>query len=92
MEALYEGAFDYEKVYITKNKIRYSTPEDLKDNSDKIIKWIKEEGIKFHCIHWDLDVLSPDDFRSILSSEPVKEGQKNEFADFEYAIDKMKFA
>ena len=29
MEALYEGAFDYEKVYITKNKIRYSTPEDL---------------------------------------------------------------
>jgi len=44
---VFEGAFDYEKEYITKNKIRYATPEDLKENSDKIIKWIKEEGIKY---------------------------------------------
>jgi len=88
---VYEGAFDYEKEYITKNKIRYATPEDLKENNDKIIKWIKEEGIKYLCIHWDLDVLSPDDFRSIFSAEPVKEGEKNEFADFGYAIGKMKF-
>ena len=88
---VFEGAFDYEKEYITKNKIRYSTPEDLKENSDKIIKWIKEEGIKYLCIHWDLDVLSPDDFRSIFSAEPIKEGQKSEFADFGYAIGKMKF-
>ena len=64
---VYEGAFDYEKEYITKNKIRYATPEELKENSDKIIKWIKEENIKFLCIHWDLDVLSPNDFRSIFS-------------------------
>ena len=88
---VYEGAFDYEKEYITQNKIRYATPEDLKENSDKIIKWIKEEGIKYLCIHLDLDVLSPDDFRSIFSAEPVKEGEKNEFADFGYAIGKMKF-
>ena len=88
---VFEGAFDYEKEYITKNKIRYATPEDLKENSDNIIKWIKEEGIKYLCIHWDLDVLSPEDFRSIFSAEPVKEGEKNEFADFGYAIGKMKF-
>ena len=88
---VYEGAFDYEKEYITKNKKRYATPEDLKENSDKIIKWIKEEGIKYLCIHWDLDVLSPEDFRSIFSAEPVKEGEKNEYADFGYAIGKMKF-
>ena len=88
---VFEGAFDYEKEYITKNKIRYATPEDLKENSDNIIKQIKEEGIKYLCIHWDLDVLSPEDFRSIFSAEPVKEGEKNEFADFGYAIGKMKF-
>ena len=88
---VYEGAFDYEKEYITKNKIRYAIPEELKDNSNKIISWIKEEGIKYLCIHWDLDVLSPNDFRSIFSAEPVKEGEKSEYADFGYAIGKMAF-
>ena len=88
---VYEGAFDYEKEYIIKNKIRYATPENLKENSNKIISWIKEEGIKYLCIHWDLDVLSPNDFRSIFSAEPLKEGQKNEYADFGYAIGKMTF-
>ena len=73
---VYEGAFDYEKEYITKNKIRYATAEDLKENSEKIINWIKEEGIKYLCIHWDLDVLTPNDFRSIFIAEPVKEGEK----------------
>ena len=88
---VYEGAFDYEKEYITKNKIRFAIPEDLKENSNKIISWIKEEGIKYLCIHWDLDVLSPNDFRSIFSAEPIKEGEKSEYADFGYAIGKMRF-
>ena len=88
---VYEGAFDYEKEYIIKNKIRYAIPEELKENSNKIISWIKEEGIKYLCIHWDLDVLSPNDFRSIFSAEPVKEGEKSEYADFGYAIGKMAF-
>ena len=88
---VYEGAFDYEKEYITKNKIRYAIPGELKENSNKIISWIKEEGIKYLCIHWDLDVLSPNDFRSIFSAEPVKEGEKSEYADFGYAIGKMAF-
>ena len=88
---VYEGAFDYEKEYINKNKIRYATPEELKENSNKIISWIKEEGIKYLCIHWDLDVLSPNDFRSIFSAEPIKEGEKSEYADFGYAIGKMTF-
>ena len=38
-----------------------------------------------------LVVLCPEDFRSIFSAEPVKEGEKNEYADFGYAIGKMKF-
>ena len=88
---VYEGAFDYEKEYITKNKIRYAIPEELIENSNKIISWIKEEGIKYLCIHWDLDVLSPNDFRSIFSAEPIKEGEKSEYADFGYAIGKMAF-
>ena len=89
---VYEGAFDYEKEYINKNKIRYATPEELKENSNKIISWIKEEGIKYLCIHWDLDVLSPNDFRSILTAEPNIVGEKSEYADFGYAIGKMTFA
>lgn len=60
----------WETVKYEKYPIAYATPEDLKDNSDKIINWIKEKGFEQILIHWDLDVLSPKDFYSLLCNEP----------------------
>ncbi len=33
--------------------------EELSKNSDKILKWIEKNKIKYLAVHWDLDVLSP---------------------------------
>lgn len=50
--------------------IRVATPADLTDNTDSIIKWIQANSIKKLAVHFDLDVLSPDEFRSILPAKP----------------------
>lgn len=50
--------------------IRIATPEDLAENSRSIINWIKENGITSLAVHWDLDVVSPEDFRAILPAKP----------------------
>ena len=46
------------------------SPEELSKNCDKILKWIDNNNIKYLAVHWDLDVLSPFDFRSIYPGEP----------------------
>lgn len=46
------------------------SPEELSKSSDKILKWIENNNIKYLAIHWDLDVLSPNDFRCIYPAEP----------------------
>ena len=46
------------------------SPEELSKNSDKILEWIEKNNIKYLAVHWDLDVLSPNDFRSIYPAEP----------------------
>lgn len=53
--------------------LSYATPEQLFENSDIIIDWIKKEGIQYLAVHFDLDVLSPEDFRSIYPAEPYLE-------------------
>ena len=60
----------HEVKYIEEKKIKFAVPEELKENSDKIINWIKENGFKQTLIHLDLDVLSPQFFRSLLCNEP----------------------
>ena len=50
--------------------LRIASPESLKRNSEPVLAWIKENGIRHVAIHWDLDVLSPVDFRSIYPAEP----------------------
>ena len=47
-----------------------ASPEELAAGSQKVLSWIEREGIQFVAVHWDLDVLSPDDFRSIYPAEP----------------------
>ena len=59
--------------------------EELSKNSDKILKWIEKNKIKYLSVHCDLDVLSPYDFRSIYPGEPY-------LNDFPWAIDRMKLS
>ena len=47
-----------------------ASPEELAAGSQKVLSWIEREGIQFVAVHWDLDVLSPADFRSIYPAEP----------------------
>ena len=60
----------HEEKYIQEKKIKYATPNELKENSDAIINWMKENGFKHALIHLDLDVLTPKLFRSLLCNEP----------------------
>lgn len=50
--------------------LSYVTPDKLAKKSDNVIDWLKNENIRHVAIHLDLDVLDPDDFRSILPAEP----------------------
>ena len=46
------------------------SPEELQKSNQKLIQWIKDNHLEQIAIHWDLDVLSPVDFRSIYPAEP----------------------
>lgn len=50
--------------------LKILSPEELKESSETVLQWIKTNGLKQIAVHWDLDVLSPLDFRSIYPSEP----------------------
>lgn len=50
--------------------IKIVTPEILKRTSRDILDWIDDNSLKYVAIHWDLDVTSPDAFRSTYPTEP----------------------
>ena len=60
----------WEEEYQKEYQIKYLTPQQLDKNSDALLSWIQENGYQQVLIHWDLDVLSPDDFRSLLCAKP----------------------
>lgn len=63
--------------------LAYATPEDLEKSTDKVLEWIKENKFSYLTVHFDLDVLSPEDFRSIYPAEPYLKS-------FDAAIGKLK--
>lgn len=67
--------------------LSYVTPDKLAKKSDNVIDWLKNENIQHVAIHLDLDVLDPDDFRSILPAEPGLDRSQ-----FGAAIGSMKLA
>lgn len=69
---------------LKRKKINYLTPEDIPEKIDKLLEWIDNEGIEYLAIHMDLDVLSPNVFRSIYPGEPGLES-------FDAAIGKLTF-
>lgn len=50
--------------------LRVASPAALAEDSGPVIEWIRETGITSLAVHWDLDVVSPDDFRAILPAKP----------------------
>lgn len=68
-----------------KLRLNIGEPEELAKDSHLVFNWIKENGIRYLAVHWDLDVLSPVDFRSIYPAEPYTKTK-----DFPAAIGRMK--
>lgn len=73
----------WEVDHFKKYPIAYATPEELEKDNSKVMEWIKKNGYKQVIVHWDLDVLTPKDFYSLLCNEP-------DIAPVEYAIGTMK--
>ena len=51
-------------------KLRTAGPEGLADTSEPVLEWLRSTGAKHLAIHFDLDVLDPKLFRSLLFSNP----------------------
>lgn len=67
--------------------LRIASPESLKRDSEAVLAWIRENKIGHVAVHWDLDVLSPEDFRSIYPAEPYTDA-----AQFPAAVGRMTLA
>ena len=72
------GIRDWEREEIKlrqqKYGIKHLTPKEVAENSDKIIKWLKECGASKVLIHFDLDVLEPKEL--IAAVGVVENGMK----------------
>ena len=51
-------------------QMNYLTPDKLAADSQALVGWINQNHIKQLAIHFDLDVLSPQDFRSTHPGKP----------------------
>lgn len=69
---------------IDKLGIPVIAPEILAETSQPIIDWIKENQFEYMAVHFDLDVLSPEDFRANLPGKPYLDK-----ADFGAAVGRM---
>lgn len=57
-------------------RMNYLTPAELAEDSQLLIEWINQNQFKQLAIHFDLDVLSPQDFRSINPGKPYLDLEK----------------
>lgn len=65
----------YEELRISDQAVKdlnlaYITPKEIQSNSSKLIDWLRKNDIEYLAVHFDLDVLSPEDYRSIYPAEP----------------------
>lgn len=69
-----------EKYYLVDDlKIPVVNAEKLKESSQEITNWIKENNFEKIAIHFDLDVLDPHFFRSLLAAKPGTDPEKAGF-------------
>lgn len=67
--------------------LKIAPPEALEKDSSPVMDWIRQEDIQYLAVHWDLDVLSPADFRCIYPAEPHTDPR-----DFPSAVGRMKLS
>ena len=72
----------WEEEYQSEYRMKFLSPEQLAENSEPLLAWLRKNGFRHVMIHWDLDVMSPDDFRSLLCAKP-------HIPPVEYAVGKM---
>lgn len=58
-----------EKIVQEKHLSRL-TPQHLADGPEPVLRWIREKGLTKVAVHWDLDILSPNDFHALTSAKP----------------------
>lgn len=59
-----------EDEIVNRLAIRSAGPEALAETSQPVLAWIEKKNIKQLAIHFDLDVLDPSLFRSLLFAQP----------------------
>jgi arginase len=82
-----EKMSDFEREAVNKHQINTINSSEIKNaqaSQEKINVWIEENNFSHIAVFFDLDVLSPKEFRSIMPAEPYLEN-------FEPAIGSMKF-
>lgn len=73
-KVIYAGLNDWsepEGNIIKSLGLRHATAEQLAENSDPIVDWIKAQGISHLAVHFDLDVLNPAHFSPLLFNNPT---------------------
>lgn len=60
----------HEEEFVTRHNIERISPEELFENSNRLVEWIQKNGFEKVAIHFDVDVLDPKDFRMILPAMP----------------------
>ncbi|HSV53067.1 MAG TPA: arginase family protein [Burkholderiaceae bacterium] len=61
---------EVETAFIERHGLRKAGPGELAHNSEPVLEWLKSIGAKHLAIHFDLDVLDPIAFRSLLFANP----------------------
>ncbi|MDD1963811.1 arginase family protein [Pseudomonas putida] len=70
MYAGLEDPTEFEKGFIDRLGLRSASGDDLKENSQPILDWLRSIKAKYVAVHFDLDVLDPSSFGSILFNNP----------------------
>ena len=56
--------------------IKGLSPADVAGNSYAVIKWLKSTGVSKVVVHFDLDVLDPNDLIAAVGIEPQRNENK----------------
>lgn len=65
-----DGVLHHEQKTIDRLGIKTIPSQEIMKRSDAVTQWIQHQGFERVVIHFDLDVLNPDFFRSLLLNNP----------------------
>ncbi|QCI67952.1 arginase family protein [Phreatobacter stygius] len=61
---------EMEAAFFERLKLRSASPSDLANTSEPVLDWLRSINAKHLAIHFDLDILDPTLFRSLLFANP----------------------